>query len=77
MASLPHLDSEVQMKIALIVMALGVAVIRTPPYIPGATWVENRFITRGPELSAEREDHQARWRALELTPLLYRALAGQ
>jgi hypothetical protein len=65
------------MKIALIVMALGVALVRTSPYIPSAPWAENRFHTRASELTMEREDREANWRSLELTPLLYRALAGR
>jgi hypothetical protein len=65
------------MKIALIVMALGVAVIRTSPYIPSATGAENRLHTRASELATERDEREAHWRSLELTPLLYRALAGR
>lgn len=65
------------MKIALIVMALGVAVIRTSPDIPAATWAENRLHTRASEFVTERDEHEADWRSLELTPLLYRALAGR
>ena len=65
------------MKIALIVMALGVAVIRTSPHLPTATWAENRFHTRASELVTEGDEREADWRSLELTPLLYRALAGR